>query len=856
MIGGMQISENAIHKHTPVIQQYLGFKVLHPDKLLFFRMGDFYELFFEDAKKAARLLDITLTKRGQSAGDPIPMAGVPFHAAENYLAKLIKQGESVVICEQIGDPAKSKGPVERQITRILTPGTATDDALLDQRHDCLLTAIYKGKKGFGIASLDLSSGQFKAMQTPDINHLKQELNRVKPSEILMAETQDGLLDKDEVNCRITMRPADIFELASSEEIIKKQYSLPTLKGQEIEGQNNIICAAGAALYYARETQCQDLYHIRPIQIENSTDWILIDNISQRNLELIEDAAGKKQNCLITILDTTSCAMGSRVLRRWLVQPVRNQDQLRLRHDAVGQFLNSKNYIAIRTLLVEICDIERVISRVSLGTARPRDLVQLRHSLAMLPDIKKCLTLLDSPRLTELAQQLDLLPALLTYLDKALVNSPPQTIRDGGVIAYGFDEALDEFRNLSSDAGDYLQDLETREKDRTGLSTLKVGYNRIHGYYIEVSRLSSEKVPAEYHRRQTLKSTERFITEELKQFEDKILSAREKSLAREKHLYNLVLSRIAEDLISIQNIACAIAEIDVLSTFAERADVNNYSKPELSDVPGISMTNGRHPVVEQIQFSPFIANDLRMDDNRKMLLITGPNMGGKSTYMRQTALIVIMAHIGCFVPAESASIGPVDRIFTRIGASDNLAAGQSTFMVEMVETANILNNATQNSLVLLDEIGRGTSTYDGLALAWACAQYLTSEIGPFCLFATHYFELTELADKTEGVINLHFDAIEHEEKIVFLHRVKTGPANRSYGLQVAQLAGIPRNVIQSAKERLGEIEYHLKFTEDKAPQKDMFTIDEPWVDKLKATDPNSISPRHALELLYQWKKLLD
>ncbi len=583
---------------------------------------------------------------------------------------------------------------------------------------------------------------------------------------------------------------------------------------------------------------------------------MIDNISQRNLELIEDAAGKKQNCLITILDTTSCAMGSRMLRRWLVQPVRNQDQLRLRHDAVGQFLNSKNYIAIRTLLVEICDIERVISRVSLGTARPRDLVQLRHSLAMLPDIKKCLTLLDSPRLTELTQQLDLLPALLTYLDKALVNSPPQTIRDGGVIAYGFDEALDEFRKLSSDAGDYLQDLETREKDRTGLSTLKVGYNRIHGYYIEVSRLSSEKVPAEYHRRQTLKSTERFITEELKQFEDKILSAREKSLAREKHLYNLVLSRIAEDLISIQNIACAIAEIDVLSTFAERADVNNYSKPELSDVLGISMTNGRHPVVEQIQFSPFIANDLRMDDNRKMLLITGPNMGGKSTYMRQTALIVIMAHIGCFVPAESASIGPVDRIFTRIGASDNLAAGQSTFMVEMVETANILNNATQNSLVLLDEIGRGTSTYDGLALAWACAQYLTSEIGPFCLFATHYFELTELADKTEGVINLHFDAIEHEEKIVFLHRVKTGPANRSYGLQVAQLAGIPRNVIQSAKERLGEIEYHLKITEDKAPQKDMFTIDEPWVDKLKATDPDSISPRQALELLYQWKKLLD
>ncbi len=852
----MQISENSIHKHTPVIQQYLGFKARHPDKLLFFRMGDFYELFFDDAKKAARLLDITLTKRGQSAGTPIPMAGVPFHAAENYLSKLIKQGESVVICEQIGDPAKSKGPVERKITRILTPGTATDDALLEQTLDCLLSAIYKGKKGFGIASLDLSSGQFRAMQVPDMQHVKRELNRIKPAEILIAESEDALLNNDEVDCRITMRAEDIFDIASSREIIKKQYLLPTLMGQDIEGQYEIICAAGAALYYARETQCQDLHHIRPIQIENTTDWVLIDNISQKNLELIEDTTGKKQNCLINVLDATSCAMGSRMLRRWLVQPIRDHDTLRLRHDAVLQFQTTKNYVPIRNNLAEICDMERVISRVSLGTARPRDLVQLRHSLGLLPDIKKCLESLDSPRLTELAQQMDLLPALLSFLEKALIDEPPQTIRDGGVIAEGFDEELDELRRLSTDAGDYLNEMEEREKTRTGLTTLKVGYNRVHGYYIEVSRLYSDKVPAEYHRRQTLKSTERFITEELKQFEDKILSAREKSLAREKYLYNLILSRIVEDLVFIQNIASAIAEADVLSTFAERSEINNYSKPELRDTPGISISNGRHPVVEQIQFNPFIANDIHMDDNHKMLLITGPNMGGKSTYMRQAALIVIMAHIGCFVPADSASIGPVDRVFTRIGASDNLAAGQSTFMVEMVETANILNNATQNSLVLLDEIGRGTSTYDGLALAWACAQYLTCEIGPFCLFATHYFELTELVDQTDGIVNLHFDAIEHEEKIVFLHRVKEGPANRSYGLQVAQLAGIPRSVISSAKTRLDEIEQNQRIGLDSVPQKDMFSQEDPWITRLKDMDPDSLSPKQALDLLFQWKKLLD
>lgn len=852
----MQTSENSLHKHTPVIQQYLGFKYHHPDKLLFFRMGDFYELFFEDAKKAARLLDITLTKRGQSAGNPIPMAGVPYHAVENYLAKLIKQGESVVICEQIGDPAQSKGPVERKITRIITPGTATDDALLEKSQECLLATIYKGINGFGIASLDLSSGQLRVIEVSEMPDVIRELTRIKPSEILVCESDEDLYEKDLINCRITARSHDFFNISSSREIIKKQYSLPTLKGQDIEHMHSAICAVGAALYYARETQCQDLHHIRPVKVENLSEWILLDSVSQRNLELVEDVSGKKQNSLLNILDSTRCAMGSRLLRRWLIQPIRNQDILKLRHDAVYQFLESKKYIDIRTILSETCDIDRTISRVSLGSARPRDLVQLRSTLELLPKIKNCLKQVDSPRLSALAQKIDLLPELLTFLNKALIDTPPQTIRDGGVIADGFDHELDELRNLSNDASEFLHALEVKEKERTGITTLKVGFNRVHGYYIEVSRMNTRNIPPEYHRRQTLKSTERFITEELKLFEDKILSAKEKSLAREKYLYNEVLTRITQELIPIQNIATAIAEVDVLSTFAERADINNYSRPQFTATPGITILNGRHPVVEQIQFHPFIANDIKMDEDRKMLLITGPNMGGKSTYMRQTALMVVMAHIGSFISADSATIGPVDRIFTRIGASDNLAGGQSTFMVEMVETANILNNATENSLVLLDEVGRGTSTYDGLALAWACARFLNTNIEPYCLFATHYFELTDLADEIDTIVNLHFDAIEHDEKIVFLHRVKEGPASRSYGLQVAQLAGIPLDVIKSAKKRLNDIEQNQPNQKHLKPQKDMFIKENPSIQKLKDMDLDSLSPKQALDFLYQLKNLVD
>ena len=844
-----------VQQHTPVIQQYLGFKHQHPDKLLFFRMGDFYELFFEDARKAARLLDITLTKRGQSADEPIPMAGVPFHALDNYLARLVRMGESVVICEQIGDPAASRGPVERKITRIVTPGTVTDEALLEQRQDSCLMAIHEENQNIGIAWLDLSSGRFKLMELNGIDLLAAELKRINPTEILLGDNTDiNVLEL--TNCRITARPVWYFEYASARQQIKKQYHLESLKGLDYENMQTAIAAAGAALHYARETQCRDLFHIQPITVDRREEWIILDPVSRRNLELAQDLSGKKQNSLISIMDKSATAMGGRMLQRWLFQPIRDHGQLRLRHHSVDQFLNNQNYIGLRELLSSVNDMERIISRVALSSARPRDLVQLRETLEMLPVVRACLSGLDSPRIQDLLNNIDPLPELKSYLDHALVTAPPLTVRDGGVIAEGFDQQLDELRKLSSDVGTYLIELEARERLRTGLTNLKVGYNRVHGYYIEISRLHSDSVPPEYHRRQTLKTTERFITEELKQFETKVLGAREQALSLEKMLYDTVLKRTSDDLVAVQTTANAIAELDVLSTFAERADLLGYSRPEFSTTPGISIQNGRHPVVEQIQTEPFIANDLIMDDQQRMLIITGPNMGGKSTYMRQTALIVNLAHIGSFVPAETATIGPIDRIFTRIGASDDLASGHSTFMVEMVETANILNYATGHSLVLMDEIGRGTSTYDGLALAWACASHLATTVRAYTLFATHYFELTELAEILEGTVNLHFDAIEHGDKIVFMHSVKPGPANRSYGLQVAALAGIPRAVIDYAQQRLSAIETGAAPAGDTGPQTDLFYREHPLAREINQLNPDTITPKQALEILYRLKNSQD
>ena len=847
--------DTSLSRHTPVIQQYLGFKHQHPDKLLFFRMGDFYELFFDDARKAASLLDITLTKRGQSADEPIPMAGVPFHAVENYLARLIRLGQSVVICEQIGDPAASKGPVERRITRIMTPGTVTDEALLDQKQDCCLVTIHIDKKGVGIASLDLGSGKLKVTEFANTESISTELKRINPAEILIREgiRLDNLVS---TSCRITTRPAAYFDHSSAIQRILQQYQLKSLTGLDFETMDHAICAAGAALHYARETQCQELFHLHPVSVEHRNEWLILDVTSRRNLELVEDLSGRKQHSLLSILDSTATAMGGRQLRRWLLQPLRDQRQLGQRHEVVGTLLLNQNYTGLRTLLEDISDIERIITRVALNSARPRDLIQLRSTLSILPEIRKFLSLLESPRIRELITLINSLPELKAYLDHALVQEPPISLRDGGVIADGFDQQLDEYRQLSSDVSGYLVDLEQREKQRTGLANLKVGYNRVHGYYIEISRIHSDTVPVEYHRRQTLKGTERFITEELKQFEDKVLGAREKALAREKLLYETVIQRIRNDLSPIQTTATALAELDVLASFAERANLLNYHRPEFSQKHGITIKNGRHPVVEQIQPEPFISNDLTMDANRCMLVITGPNMGGKSTYMRQSALIIILAHIGSFVPADKAVIGPIDRIFTRIGASDDLASGQSTFMVEMVETANILNNATSQSLVLMDEIGRGTSTYDGLALAWACASYLASSVKAYTLFATHYFELTELANELDGTANLHFDAVEHGDRIVFLHSVKPGPASRSYGLQVAQLAGIPKSVIVSARQRLETMVSGQPASAATRPLSDPVSREHPLAREMKVINPNLITPQQALEILYKLKKLQD
>ncbi len=843
-------------QHTPVMKQYLGFKAEYPQMLLFFRMGDFYELFYDDAKKAARLLDIALTARGKSAGNPIPMAGVPFHAADNYLAKLVRMGESVAICEQIGDPATSKGPVERKIVRILTPGTITDDALLDSGIDNLLISVHQSGSEFGLAILDLTSGRFSVTELANKEELDDELRRLKPAEILIDE--DSNLDNWlESRCKsISRRPPWHFDENSARAKLKSQYGVNSLSGFGCEELNVGLACAGALLDYAEETQRSSLLHLQVLKRHQKDDYIVLDVISQRNLELEQDLSGRKEYSLLGVIDATTTPMGSRLLRRWIHRPLRDQQLLRLRHNAVANLLRNRRFIELRSCLNSINDIERILTRIAYKSARPRDLLQLRTSIATLPELRQILAEIDSPHLQQLLEDIGEFPDLHDYLCRALLESPPLTIRDGGVIAAGFDVELDELNVLSADASQFLQELEDREKRRSGLPSLKVGYNRIHGYYIEISRLQSDKVPLDYHRKQTLKSTERFITEELKSFEDKVLSAKSKALAREKFLYEKVLERIAEDLAALQKSANAIAEIDVLGCFSERAESLDLSQPEFSLNSGMDIRGGRHLVVEQVQTQPFIANDTTLNEARRMLIITGPNMGGKSTYMRQTALIIILAHIGSFVPAESACFGPVDRIFTRIGAGDDLAQGQSTFMVEMIEAANIVNNATADSLVLMDEIGRGTSTFDGLALAWACAMHLAEKVTAYTLFATHYFELTTLPEHCDSVANVHLDAVEHGDQIVFMHAVKDGPASRSYGLQVAQLAGIPVDIIKHARQRLMEMESNSSAPVSPKPQNDLFEPDNPVIDELRAMNPDELTPRQAHELLYSLKSKLQ
>ncbi len=846
-------------QHTPMMQQYLRIKSQHPDTLVFYRMGDFYELFFDDARKAAELLDITLTSRGKSAGEPIPMAGLPYHAAEGYVARLIKQGESIVFCEQIGNPATSKGPVERKVVRTVTPGTVTDEALLEDRKDNFLVAISCSAQDYGIACLDLSSGKFVLQEVKSEEQLLSEVERLNPAELLYSE--DLILPAPLKQLGgLCKRPPWHFELESASQLILKQFKTHDLGGFGCEHLSIAICAAGCLLQYVKDTQQSALPHIQGISVEHCDDSIALDASSRRNLELDSHPTGQLKYTLFGVLDKTSTAMGSRCLRRWINRPLRSQIILKGRYACINSFLQDQLYVDIQQSLHQVGDIERISSRIALKSARPRDLIVLRNTLAILPTLQNQLANTGNQHIESLNEHIAEQPELLTLLQQAIIENPPVLIRDGGVIATGYNQELDELRNLSENADQFLIDMENREKAATGITNLKVNYNRVHGFYIEVSRLQSDNVPAHYTRKQTLKSVERYITEELKAFEDKVLSAREKSLSFEKALYEDLLTRITESLTTLQQCASALAELDVLITFAERANTLNLCLPTLTEKPGIEIEGGRHLVVEQVSDIPFVANDVSFNSQRKMLIITGPNMGGKSTYMRQTALITLMLHIGCFVPAKSVSCGPIDKIFTRIGASDDLASGRSTFMVEMSETANILHNATANSLILMDEIGRGTSTFDGLSLAWACAVHLAKQTKAFTLFATHYFELTSLPDEYKNIQNVHLDAMEHGDKIVFLHSVKDGPASQSYGLQVAALAGVPRSVIDNAKAKLQLLENSAYIGQQKdsgTNQLDLFSTKEchPAVCLLEDVTPDNISPREALDILYKLKGLV-
>jgi DNA mismatch repair protein MutS len=852
--------DTSLAQHTPMMQQYLTEKARYQDVLLFYRMGDFYELFFQDAVKASEILGITLTARGKSGGSPIPMCGIPFHAVDRYLAKIVDCGESVAICEQIGDPATSKGPVERKVVRLITPGTLSDEALLQEYRDLLLVAVWQDHDRYGIATLDVSSGRFSVLETQGDTGLVSELQRLNPAELLVPEAM--ALPASLANLRgLRKRPSWEYDHDSALRLLKRQFGTDNLDGFGCNGMDRALMAAGCVLNYARSTQHSELPHCRSLRVENAADSLILDAISRRNLEIEFNLGGTGSNTLVSVFDHCAAPMGSRLLRRWLHRPVRQHQVIRLRQDAVDSLMQDYRHEAVQPLLKAIGDIERILSRVGLRSARPRDLARLRDALAVLPQVQDLLGSDSCAHIRQLCEEIAEFPDLAGLLLRALMENPPVVVREGGVIAEGYDPELDELRNLSSNAGDYLTRLELQEQQRTGLSTLKVGYNRVHGYYIELSRAQSESVPVDYIRRQTLKNAERYITPELKVFEDRVLSANSKALAREKQLYDALLETLAAELNALQRSAYALAELDVLATFAERARALDLCRPQLVDEIGIHITAGRHPVVEQVSQTSFVANDLALDAASSMLIITGPNMGGKSTYMRQAAIIVLLAHTGCFVPASAACIGPVDRIFTRIGSSDDLAQGRSTFMVEMTETANILHNATARSLVLMDEIGRGTSTFDGLALAWASAIHIATSVKALTLFATHYFELTALPDDYPGVRNVHLDATEHGDGIVFLHAVKPGPANQSYGLQVAQLAGIPRGVIQSARRKLQQLEKDEGFKSGLAAQQaqvqnDLFASlpNHPALDLLDAAEPDQLTPRQAQELLYRLKEL--
>ncbi len=853
-----QTSPTASKAHTPMMQQYLRIKADFPDSLLFYRMGDFYELFYDDARRAAKLIDITLTARGKSAGESIPMAGIPYHAADTYLAKLVRQGESVAICEQIGDPATSKGPVERQVVRVVTPGTLTDESLLDARRDNLVVAICLDDPRPGLAWIDLSAGRFTLSELAETDALSAELARLEPAELLVAEDQTQLVTADHAALR--QLPPWHFDLDTATRKLCSHYQVRDLSGFGCAPLSGAVRAAGCLLQYVSDTQKGALPHLTTPSTQRRSDTLMLDAATRRNLEIDSSLSGRDTDTLVGIFDRCATTMGSRALRRWLNLPLRDHKQLRRRHQAVAA-LQAAGTKTRRELLKQVGDLERILTRVALQTARPRDLVQLRTALGRLPALRESLPKAGTALIDDLAADLQDQPALLDRLERALIDEPPLLIRDGGVIAAGYDDELDELRSISGDADNYLIALEKRERERTGLPSLKVGYNRVHGYFIEISKAQSANAPEDYTRRQTLKGAERYITPELKNFEGKVLSSRERALACEKRLYQALLEAHLPLLSELQALAKALAQLDVLNNFASRATALNLNCPQLTDTPMLEINAGRHPVVEQLSPTPFVPNDLSMNAQRHLLIITGPNMGGKSTYMRQAALIVLLAHVGSFVPADAATIGPVDRIFTRIGAADDLSGGRSTFMVEMTETADILNNATEQSLVLMDEIGRGTSTFDGLSLAWATARHIGAKLRAFTLFATHYFELTALPGEISGCANLHLDATEHGDRLIFLHSVKAGPANQSYGLQVAQLAGVPQRVISQARQYLRQLEEQsAKIRAQATPQQELDLAATPekampaHTELLASLDLDSLSPREALDKLYEWQSL--
>lgn len=845
-----------------MMQQYLAIKARHSDVLLFYRMGDFYELFYDDAKRASRLIDITLTSRGKSADQPIPMAGVPVHSVDTYLAKLVKLGESVAICEQIGDPATSKGPVERDVVRVVTPGTLTDDALLSQKETRLLAAV-QIEPSPGIAWIDLAAGHIRLNDLTSPQELSAELDRLQPAEVLVPEDAQLPATLHDIAC-VRERPAWLFDTERGKRVLCEQLGTRDLTAFDAEELSAALAAAGCLIDYLRDTQRSQLAHVRSVSRERIEDSLLIDAATRRNLELDAGLTGQDQFTLAAIIDHCATAMGSRMLRERIRRPIRSRAVLNARLGAVAAVHSARSSTELASRLDGIGDIERITTRVGLRSARPRDLAQLRDSLERVPALKTAVGAFDSALLHELTQRCADHTVEHELLVAAIEETPAALIRDGGVIARGYDSELDDLRDAGKHADAWLDELQQRERERTGIATLKVGYNRVHGFYLEIGRSHADAVPPEYTRRQTLKAAERYITEELKAFEDKVLSARERALTREKALFEDIIERLNEALEQLQRTATAIAEIDVIVNLAERADVLQLSQPKLSDEPTVKYAAGRHLGVELAAHQPFVPNDLDLNGDVPMLIITGPNMGGKSTFMRQTALIAILAHIGSFVPAKSATIGSIDRIFTRIGAADDLAGGRSTFMVEMTETASILNNATASSLVLMDEIGRGTSTFDGLSLAWAAARAIAADIRALTLFATHYFELTRLPEELSGCRNVHLDAAEHGSELVFLHNVKPGPANQSYGLHVARLAGVPAPVIDAASSYLSELEQSqadavaasspqtsLPFGPPPAPQaKQTDSQAKAISEKLASIDANELSPRAALELVYE------